>query len=121
MKKILWIVIFLCSILLAGCSQQWSLVNDSFAKKQECVQYYDKIKNEAQNNIDNSHRIKEIFYSPILNSCLYQVEIMYPNTLSMDYDIWDYFAKKLIFTTNKIDKFENKVKELKWEKFFNFL
>jgi len=82
MKKLL-IPIILATFLLAGCTSQKAKLTDDqlFEKKQECNKYKDEIQKVIDNSLirdDDEYfsyqvRLKEIFYSPVKNSCLYSV------------------------------------------------
>lgn len=126
----LWI--FICSIVLSGCSQNsWLSQDELFEKKKECLSYMDKILNTSNKHINESS-VKETFYSPIKNTCMY----VFQN--DFEYYIYDILLQKQIFKLTSpytqcwwiiswftaeyklceqpIDEeFNNKIRELKWE------
>ncbi|MEI8009044.1 MAG: hypothetical protein WCI00_06820 [bacterium] len=62
--------------MIAGCTSttKSTMTTDQlFQKKQECANLRDKIEEQINKNPDYSgcFNIKEIFYSPLRNSCLY--------------------------------------------------
>jgi hypothetical protein len=92
MKKILLISVLLGSLILVGCAKQQELSQENlFEKKQECAKYMNDLtkRNEQYNysdsdkngSISNSSQIEEIFYSPVVNSCVFTrtVTLFYKN------------------------------------------
>jgi hypothetical protein len=99
-----------------------------FEKKKECGQYLEKIVNDWVSTLG----IKEIFYSPIENTCMYvfqddNIYYIYDILSSKEiFSIWSAFTtcwgiQKLFseeFDNCKkpiLEKFNGKIKELKWE------
>lgn len=113
MKKAL-LLIFLATIVLAGCGQQKLSQDQLFEKKQECANLNKDIENEAKSYY-TLYKLSEVFYSPKLNDCLYLVEISYKDSSLKDYDIKSFFEKTLILTSNDKVKIDKQIKELKWE------
>ena len=105
--------------------------DDLFEKKQECVSYKDEIEKEIKNEIEKVNwkplkqlgvliYVKDIFYSPQRNSCLYIYNNQ--NNWFSNYFLVDYFTKEFIIwygetisSTGYISKFNKTVQELKWE------
>lgn len=114
MKKIITLSIFFV-LFLSSCSVDWNWEKDNFEKKKECANLEEKILLDAKKYYWWIYNVKDIIYSPILSTCLYKVEISYENSLIKDYDIRDYFEKKLIITSSDEKVIESKIKELKWE------
>ncbi len=119
--------------------------NDLFKKKQECAKYQDEIIKELKNpdfimkELDPV--IEQIFYSPVMKTCLYSFRYLkwdYCNRddltqelslscLHKDKSIVDYFTKEEIYSSIKYDNciknwnfnncvsIDEKIQELKWE------
>jgi hypothetical protein len=95
-------------VLLTGC--QTKVVknkNNEFDKKQECASHKEKIQKELDNKI-GLNVFHEIFYSPILNTCLYT----YASDSGYRY-IVDYFTNETIFSSTDIIEHAIKRDELK--------
>lgn len=111
-----------------------------FEKEQECISYKDEmIKDLAPHYIvDTTDFIKEIFYSPIRNSCIYvrgTFDNQYENRIITDFltkeeievqgwshnclDYWSWNQEEIWKCLQNSDKnkliIENKIKQLKWE------
>ncbi len=90
MKKILLISILIAWIFLVWCSQDDCynfLENNDFEKKKECATYIDNIyKYEKQHresmNYTSEYWIDEVFYSPVVDSCLYVVKEIFPDEIT---------------------------------------
>lgn len=131
MKKII-LPLLLLSVILAGCgNKNWLTQDELFQKKQECNSYYNSIINDWNGDI-NELSLKEIFYSPVKNTCMY----IFQNDYS--YYIYDILNQKEVFNIQSpfttcwwvnavfseeydkcekpiTNKFNQKIKELKWE------
>lgn len=142
MKKSL-LLIFLAAIVLAGCSMSTTpkstmTTDQLFQKKQECAQYKDKIEKELAEQTDKENGkymiLKEIFYSPKANSCLYYANWWFTASEGFIELNWviDYLSDEMILntpnfcnewkmtytSTNCFDerfKFDTKLKEIKWK------
>lgn len=149
MKKIFAILI--CLVLFSSCSIDWNWEKDKkiaelekkledkfFDKKKECLSYKEEILKQLnetasiyQNrNYTHTESLKEIFYSPTLNSCVYTtfvkenqdwVECEFFKSydyLSVNNDLWIYLEfkdwKECDFTASW-KKYDADIKELKWE------
>ena len=110
MKKIIYIICFI--FLLTGCSyvKEESDTNLQFNKKKECASYKEEMYKEiplAQRIGEFPAIIKEIFYSPKRNSCIY----VYANESGLKakiaekdfYYIIDYFTKETIYSSFEYD------------------
>ncbi len=88
--------------------------SDTFKKKQECSQYYElantKIKESGRVFQNDTYTLKEIFYSPKLDTCVYAYTINTP-TPSI-YSIDDVFGGD-VFTGSISEEFIAKIAELK--------
>lgn len=107
MKKT-WILLIFGLILLSGCNTTTkNNISESefFEKKQECAKYKDAIQKEVNNSLirdDDQYfsydvQIRDIFYSPVENSCLYGVYYIYqdksdPKDTCGTYVIQDYLS-----------------------------
>ena len=143
MKKLLFILpLFL---LLVWCSlKKWISQSEIFEKELECAKLFDTI-NKRLNDYNNSSfaltlELNEVFYSTILNKCVYSDTVWYTNSREwtewnflwvnriMDVNIypwikaWDFVWNKYIFDCDIISsnneceiKITDKIKELKWE------
>lgn len=118
MKKFLLISVFLGSMIFVGCSQQkWLSQDKLFEKKQECAKYKNEMQKQLSdfslNGIENVLEVKEIFYSPIKNSCLFTVNIKQEsldtnesqenqeNIKNISKTIIDYFGNNIEFSISK--------------------
>lgn len=135
MKKYLSIILILSITILAWCSidrnnekenkitelenkiktiDNNNNKNDIFEKNKECSMLEKEIILEAERYYWwKIYRIKEIIYSSILKSCLYKIEISYTWYNIKDFDLKDYFWKKLIITSSDELIIDEKIIELK--------
>lgn len=126
MKKLLPILL-LTSLLLSACSI-WGK-EDLFEKKQECMEYKNKMTEYLDKNWYSSTTIKEIFYSDKWNSCYFISETLVGET-KREF-LFDYLSNKLIATKincseiwksyctvemeNEDKKYLKQIQFLKWE------
>ena len=131
MKKII-LSVLIFGILLSGCNENTSLSKDDlFEKKKECASYEQEIKS----NLPQLWEIKEIFYSPIENSCLYrrkEIAVLNNWDITVRHEIIDFLSKKSLFTRFErevngqqekrsedniiqMDQLRGEIKRLKWE------
>ncbi len=114
MKNLIFLIIPL--IFLSSCSIDWNdekWKNDTFYKKLECSKI---VKWDIEKQLIESHnswlQIKEIFFSPQKNSCLYSA-----SSSGWPLYLFDYNQKLNLSLDMPIDpiQFDMKIKELKWE------
>jgi hypothetical protein len=130
-------------LTLASCTLSWkqdaSLIDAIFEKKQECAKYKDTMLKDAMDyhtewmtRTWDSYEltVTEIFYSPISNSCMYELSIYkqtdiweWPQKFLLNKYLYDYFSKKEIISTIHSNNEElsiieeaylKKLQELKW-------
>ncbi len=106
MKKLL-VLSFLGILILAWCSKQGLSENELFEKKQECaglqnamleqLQSKDRFKEQfiGEDNTKSEVYVKEVFYSPIRNSCLYTSD--QSAGISRIFQMHDYFSKEVVY------------------------
>lgn len=120
MKKIITLSLFFV-LFLSSCSIDWNWEKDNelFKKKEECWKYYNELITQLKEKYWSSFYInwvKQIFYSPVNNSCLYEEWWL---ESSLDVSIKDAYTKNTIIKKdiNNEDFIEwnKKIKELKWE------
>ena len=98
--------------------------------KKEAIDFNDEWMNRTWDTYEL--KIEEIFYSKNIDSCIYQLSV-YKDSWEKDWAgnmkffllnkyLYDYFSKKEIASTTgsgstelKEIRFDNKIKELKWE------
>ena len=147
MKKFISISLLLSVLFLYGCSTKnnWLTADQLIAKQQECASYKDAIQKQVDehpirrtNQLESyTSSLKEIFYSPVKNSCLYSTYYVLTKKSDATYTCGTYViqdwanngtvgiyveaeesASNKTFTClwAKTDAVYNKaVKELKWE------
>lgn len=142
MKKLLLISVLLGSIILAGCNQKWLSESELFEKKQECnklitnaEKWEEKFFFESENGDKQYSTINSIFYSPVLNTCLYE----WSNSTRYYNEKWIHEHDLILYITDSLTYktifsirfwplwyphseysehsilFKEKIKELKWE------
>lgn len=145
MKKLIAISAILWLSVLAGCSQQGLSQqalsqSELFEKKQECTKYKDIIQKEVDKSLirdDDEYMsydvyLKDIFYSPVKNSCLYGVYYIYqdksdPADTCGTYIIQDYLNNNEIVGSyleiESTPKADNELSYIclwnKWEEAYN--
>ncbi len=111
MRKFL-LPLLLLSVVIAGCTSttKSTMTTDQlFQKKQECANLRDKIEEQINKNPDYSgcFNIKEIFYSPLRNSCLYIADSVWEQnkgdclwglTWWSNEIVFDYFTNEVVIT-----------------------
>lgn len=109
------LVIFLSLRLLN--SQSISSEQDDFSKKQECVKYGELVKTRVEDSgrlfEKDTYTIFEIFYSPVLDTCLYAWRINTTFDPEEIYSIDDALSGGGVFTTSLADPFWKEVERLK--------
>jgi hypothetical protein len=114
--KYFLITILVSSFILTGCSQQkWLSQSELFDKKKECANHRNTVEERCSN--ETSCQIKEIFYSPKMNSCIVYAYKYLP------WDIWTHWLQDMLTGEEIIDYrdnedneiFKKKIQELKWE------
>lgn len=139
MKKSL-LLIFLSAIVLAGCSNTNNAVNDvdmksSFNKKKECANLENNVKQQIadiKNNLqikmwwreETTRTIDQVFYSQILDSCAYSVNVYWKNTEDFEVRFYNYFTRDFLWTSAVCNnekcsherwEYEKLIEEFKWE------
>jgi len=113
--KNIHIIIFVLVIIIVGYIfykgvENTQITNDEFQKKQECSQYNDlvntKIEESGRVFENDTYLVKEIFYSPQMNTCLYAWVIYTTFDPTEIYSIDDVFGGG-IFTVGISDSAEN--------------
>lgn len=106
MKKLLVLVLF-SSLVLAGCAQQGLSQSELFEKKQECASLQSEMLEQLQSKdwfkeqfigedkTKSEMYVKEFFYAPSRNSCLYTSD----NSagISRVFQLHDFFSKETIY------------------------
>ena len=136
MKKVL-LVWVLGIAILAGCAQQGLSQNELFEKKKECANLQDSMLEQLKSKDQFKEQfvwedktksevyVKEVFYSPNRNSCLYTSD--QSAGISRIFQVHDYFSKEVIYEEDceivdedvfaKCEsKFLNNIGQFKWEK-----
>lgn len=133
MKKLFLISTILLWLLLTWCSQNKLSQDELFEKKQGCNTYKNIIEKELEKDNENilgSIYLKEIFYSPSRNSCIYIKSIdYYLNNYNFVWEtaydiltnetIWYWDSKisedTIIQDLDQEKEYFELIKELKWE------
>lgn len=107
MKKLLLVSILFYFLLLTWCSQQDASLSKSelFDKKKECAGYSNQMKDYVDDQynwedvgVSQTSYIKDIFYSPVRNTCMYTITTTSISNLRSNGGILviDFFTKEVI-------------------------
>lgn len=127
MKKLFILSMILLSLTLVWCAQNKLSQDELFNKKQECLTYKDNLQKDIDkdklymetNGWSYSARIKEIFYSPVDNTCIGVVGIIgrfskEPNDIFSEIQIIDILENQS--TSYELDELAYQIiAMLKWE------
>lgn len=145
MKKIIVLIFSIFLIVLSGCDFNLSQSNDKdkkiaelqkqveelkkdkeddlFKKKQECIKLEPEIKKQINDKYSNlsENSLNKIFYSPVLNSCLYTLGISYQDHSYSS--IINYFTREAILDSlcyyemnfiECLENFQKKIDKFEW-------
>lgn len=72
---------------------------EAFEMKAKCATYREGAEAKMKKTMWSSYNIDDLFYSPVLNSCLYAVTALQNNrpTPYGAYIIWDYLTEDMLF------------------------
>lgn len=125
-----YIYLFCGLFILSSCSFSLNGAKDDEAR---CLGYKNNIEDQITNeatlliNPDSDHQyfmnLKEIFYSPVLKSCLYvkKIYLMDGVTVKEDYVVSDYYKAVDIKTFNIIEQRQNTGKLIDFEEYIKSL